>query len=99
MGFPPPPLPNLNPQTPEKKKTQKKKKATLKPGHRVRVSFGHRRLIGWVVSLQKGDTKDLKSIEEQIDKEPLLIPSLLQLLVWSADYYLTPIGEVLRAIL
>ncbi|OGP15116.1 MAG: primosomal protein N' [Deltaproteobacteria bacterium RIFCSPLOWO2_02_FULL_50_16] len=73
--------------------------ATLKPGHRVRVSFGHRRLIGWVVSLQKGDTKDLKSIEEQIDKEPLLIPSLLQLLVWSADYYLTPIGEVLRAIL
>jgi primosomal protein N' (replication factor Y) (superfamily II helicase) len=77
--------------------------STLKPGCRVKIPFGTRRLIGCILSLQKDlpsglDPGELKTIEEQLDPTPLLPEPLLRLMQWSADYYLAPIGEVWRTI-
>ena len=42
---------------------------------------------------------EAKSIEKLIDAEPLLCEQLLELASWIAQYYLAPIGEVLRGML
>ncbi len=68
----------------------------LLPGTRVRVPFGARKLVGMVVSCQpsRGEYK-LKSILQVLDSEPVLDRTMLRLLLWVADYYHHPIGEVL----
>lgn len=66
-------------------------------GTRVRVSFGRQQLIGIVVAHTDQSTtpaNKLKPIQEVIDREPLLPDSLFNLLVWAADYYQHPIGDV-----
>jgi primosomal protein N' (replication factor Y) len=71
-------------------------------GTRVRVQLGKRRLIGWVVGL--GDTNPevdrVRDVDEVLDDaEPSVARDLLQLCRWIADYYVTPLGVVLRAAL
>ena len=67
-------------------------------GCRVRVPFGRQELIGIVVGA--GDaaevaTHKLRAALEVIDQQPAISADLLPLLVWSAQYYHYPIGEVL----
>lgn len=73
---------------------------TISPGTRVLVPFGRERLTGLVV--EEGSEDDLpsgavKDIELVLDERPTLPPSLLALGRFIADYYLVPLGEVLRA--
>jgi primosomal protein N' (replication factor Y) len=72
----------------------------LAPGQRVWVPFGRRRVVGVVVG--RRDRTDvpaakLRSVFGAVDAEPTFDAGLLQLLLWSADYYRHPVGEVLAA--
>ncbi|OGT56923.1 MAG: hypothetical protein A3F43_04340 [Gammaproteobacteria bacterium RIFCSPHIGHO2_12_FULL_42_10] len=71
---------------------------TLQQGLRVRVPFQSRTLIGWLIEITDHATiavHKLKPILEVIDQTPLLPNDLYQLCLWAADYYHSPLGEVL----
>jgi len=40
---------------------------------------------------------EIRPLEAVLDEEPLLSEQLLELAEWMAQYYLAPLGEVLRA--
>lgn len=68
-------------------------------GVRARVRVGKRRLVGYVV----GEPEDapegirLKEIESILDIEALLTAEVIQMARFVSDYYLAPLGEVLRS--
>jgi primosomal protein N' (replication factor Y) len=70
-------------------------------GARVIVPFRNEKLIGVVTALddQAPSSFEAKPIEAVLDEEPLLGEHLLQLAEWIAQYYLAPLGEVLRGML
>jgi len=70
-------------------------------GTRVEVPFGTQRSTGFVVGLRdEAKAKNIKSIRAVLDDdEPSLIPEILDLCRWAAEYYLAPIGEMLRVAL
>ena len=73
--------------------------ARIVPGARVAVPFGPRKLPAIVLSRASappgaGRIRDIAGI---IDGEPVFPDELLALLVEAADYYVHPVGEVLRA--
>jgi primosomal protein N' (replication factor Y) (superfamily II helicase) len=75
---------------------------TLPRGSRVVVPFGARKVVGMVVAIvSKSDQPEgkLRPIEEVLDPEPLLSEMLLDLFLWSADYYLHPVGDALLSTL
>lgn len=68
-------------------------------GSRVFVPFGKQQLLGIVVGHTQEsefDCAKLKIISRQLDAESLFNPTLWKLLLWSADYYRHPQGEVLH---
>ena len=70
-------------------------------GARVIAPFRNEKLIGVVTAT---DAKapagvEVKYLEAVLDEEPLLSDHLLELAEWTAQYYLAPLGEVLRAML
>src|SRR6185369_4606332 len=70
-------------------------------GSRVHVRFGGRRLTGWVTgeTPDERQPKNLRDIETLLEPTPSVPADLLELCRWIADYYLTPIGLVLRTAL
>jgi len=76
--------------------------ATLQPGVRLWVPFGRRRVVGVLAALRAESElpeSRLKPAHAVIDATPVLDPALLDLLLWSADYYRHPPGEVIAAAL
>jgi primosomal protein N' (replication factor Y) len=74
--------------------------ATPVVGGRVLVPFRQRRMTGVVVELH--DHKPAvttKTIQSVLDASPVLNDQLLRLGRWIAEYYLAPLGEVLRTML
>jgi len=72
----------------------------IKPGARVRLSFGRRMLVGYVVGLtHTTGIKNLKPIAELIDDVPLLDKNALLLTKWLADYYCCSWGEAIETAL
>ncbi len=74
----------------------------LRPGQRVWVPFGRRKVVGVVVELREGsDVPEgrLKSAIAVIDDTPILDATLLDLLRWAAEYSRHPPGEVIAAAL
>jgi primosomal protein N' (replication factor Y) len=74
----------------------------LRPGIRVLVPFGNRKIVGVLVKTSdKTDVapKKLRAIVDIIDDEPLFETALLTSLLWAADYYQHPIGAVFSAAL
>jgi primosomal protein N' (replication factor Y) len=70
----------------------------LEPGIRVRVPFSNRELVGIlleVVAEPQIALNKLKQAIELIDINPVIPASILQLCLWSSDYYHHPIGDVL----
>mgnify|MGYP006079595943 CR=1 FL=1 len=66
-------------------------------GIRVKVSFGRQQLIGIVVAVANSSSlekKKLKPILASLDSEPLLNDALFKVLLWAANYYQHPLGEV-----
>ena len=70
-------------------------------GARVIAPFRNEKLIGVVTALCADAPADFeaRSIEAVLDEEPLLSDHLLDLAVWISQYYLAPLGEVLRGML
>ena len=71
-------------------------------GQRVRVPFGRREKIGFIVSVESQsdvDREKLKRISSYIDERPTFDATLLALLRWAADYYHHPLGEVIATAL
>jgi primosomal protein N' (replication factor Y) len=72
----------------------------VKPGCRVLVPFGPRKVTGVAVACH--DTRPEVAVREAlrlIDPEPVLDAELLALGRWISGYYCAPLGEVLRSML
>ncbi len=69
------------------------------PGSRVAVPFGRRKLAAFILSTteQIPEGKAIRDVAGLLDSGPVFSQELLSFLVEAADYYLYPIGEVLRA--
>ncbi|MCK5913326.1 MAG: DEAD/DEAH box helicase, partial [Desulfuromusa sp.] len=72
---------------------------TAQVGMRVKIPFGRRTTVGFVLGLRQGSAEGLKDLQELLDDEPMLTPELIKLLRWAADYYCHPIGQVVRTAL
>jgi primosomal protein N' (replication factor Y) len=71
-------------------------------GSRVEVPFGPKRTTGFVVALidHVDDASKLKPIRAVLDDdEPALTPEIIELCRWAAEYYIAPLGEMLRTAL
>ena len=69
-------------------------------GSRVIVPFRRQRLAGVVTELHDRAPKvTAKTVLEVLDETPALSRELLRLGQWISDYYLAPVGEVLRSML
>ncbi len=72
----------------------------LMPGIRVRVPFGRREVVGILLEVGTNSqlpTHKLKFASIIIDDKPLLPKALFSLVLWAAEYYVHPIGEVLSS--
>ena len=76
----------------------------IKIGARLRLSFGKRDLVGYAVNVLDDlppeadvDESKLKNVIEILDDEPLITPEILNLTKWTADYYASFWGEMLKA--
>src|SRR6185436_12947845 len=69
-------------------------------GSRVEVPLGPKLTTGFVVGLldeTSVDAKKVKAIRSVMDdEEPALIPEIIELCRWAAEYYIAPLGEMLR---
>jgi primosomal protein N' (replication factor Y) len=71
-------------------------------GSRVRVPFGHRRIVGYVTDLPAiaaAGGRALKPVIEVIGDRPFLPPRLIELANWIAAYYCAPLAVAFRTIL
>ena len=71
------------------------------PGVRARVRVAARRLVGVVVRVHREPPAGvrLRDLDQILDREPVLPEDLLELARFTADYYLAPLGEVVRSML
>ncbi|HMG02300.1 MAG TPA: primosomal protein N' [Edaphobacter sp.] len=72
------------------------------PGARVLVPFSGQRLMGVVMRVHDdapADDFEIKSIQQVLDDVALLPDELMELARWIAQYYVAPLGEVLRGML
>ena len=74
---------------------------SVEAGCRVIVPFRKRDVEGFVVGLRKDAPRDLDvhEVRSVVDRNSLLRPEILDLCRWIADYYVSPLGEVLKAAL
>jgi len=71
-------------------------------GARVLVPFSGQRLMGVVVRVhddRPADDIEIKPVQQVLDDTSLLSPELMQLAAWIAQYYVAPLGEVLRGMM
>ena len=74
----------------------------VKPGVRVVVSFGKRKLYAalvYRVHSVRPEGYQVKEIIQVIDASPLVLPEQLKLWEWIAEYYMCSLGEVMKAAL
>lgn len=73
----------------------------VEPGSRVLVPVRNRREIG--IAVAEADparaSKKVRRVLAAPDQEPAIAPELFRLCTWIADYYIAPLGVVLRAAL
>jgi primosomal protein N' (replication factor Y) len=73
-------------------------------GARLVVPLGRNLVTSYIVSLLDElpaalSEVDIKDAQDLVDIEPVCNPEILQLARWVADYYASPIGEVIKAAL
>jgi primosomal protein N' (replication factor Y) len=73
---------------------------TCRPGMRVLVPFGRRRITGYILGGRK-DSGDYtaKKILDVLDDDPLFPENEIPFFRWVADYYIHPLGETIKAAL
>jgi len=68
------------------------------PGSRVWVTFGNRRLVGYVVEVSRTcPVSKVKPVDELIDEEPILGVEELGFTKWMSEYYYSSWGSALNA--
>jgi primosomal protein N' (replication factor Y) len=69
-------------------------------GMRVLVPFKGRKVTGFTLALPErppeGIEEKLREVEELLDALPLIDPQMLRFYRWVSDYYLYPLGEVIK---
>lgn len=77
-----------------------KMRPLLQVGMRVLVPFKGRKVTGFVINLAdhlpKGVEEKLREVEALLDTVPLIDSSMLRFYRWVSDYYLHPLGEVIK---
>ena len=73
----------------------------LSVGDRVLVNFGKQGEMPGIVlgKAERPSFAEIKEVLRPVDYLPMFTPHLLELANWVAEYYLSPIGEVLNAML
>lgn len=73
----------------------------LQPGMRVMVPFGkgNRRCEGIVLSVEPGESQGLKTVEQQLDLEPVLSGTMLRLAAFLRERYFCTFYDAVRAML
>ncbi|MFT5320728.1 MAG: primosomal protein N' (replication factor Y) [Pseudohongiellaceae bacterium] len=72
---------------------------SLKPGVRVQVPFGNRRMIGIITGCSNESdfpAGKIKAADKLIDQLPVIDGHLMSLYLWAADYYQFPVGQALQ---
>ena len=70
------------------------------PGVRVLVPFGKRRVTGYILSGQAScEGFTAKKILDVLDDYPLFPESEISFFKWISDYYIHPLGDVIKAAL
>ena len=72
---------------------------SLKPGVRVQVPFGNRRMIGIITGCSNESdfpAGKIKAADKLIDQLPVIDDHLMSLYLWAADYYQFPVGQALQ---
>ncbi len=70
------------------------------PGMRVLVPFGKKRVTGYILSgRDENPGFTLKKILDVLDDHPMFPMSEIPFFQWIADYYMHPLGEVIRTAL
>src|SRR5581483_1496301 len=74
---------------------------SVEPGCRVVVPFRKRDIEGFILRLRDDAPRDVEvhEVRSVVDPGPLLRPDVFELCRWIANYYVSPIGEVLKAAL
>lgn len=68
-----------------------------KPGARVVVPFGPRKLTGFILDIREEvPSVAVREVLRLLDEEPVLESHQIELGRWIASYYCAPLGEVLR---
>lgn len=70
--------------------------ATPAPGTRVMVPFRNRIEVGWVLGPGEPVPR-VRKILSVLEPRPSVAPDLIRLARWLAEYYVAPLGQVLRA--
>jgi primosomal protein N' (replication factor Y) len=74
--------------------------AAIAVGKRVLAPFRNRSLTGYVLGpAAAGSGEGIRPVLEVLDEEPLFPPALVPFFRWIADYYLYPVGEVIKSAL
>jgi primosomal protein N' (replication factor Y) len=77
-----------------------KMRDSLRIGMRVLVPFKGRKVTGFSIDLvekpPKGVEGKLREVEDLLDEAPLIDPQMLRFYRWISDYYLYPLGEVIK---
>ena len=72
-------------------------------GMRVSVPFGSRRLIGFVLAITEVendvDLSSLKPIEKKLDDKQFIPQSIVDIIIWTSEYYHHPIGDCFQVAL
>lgn len=69
-------------------------------GMRVTVPFGRRTLTGVVVEeRQSTDLEKVRELLDLLDPDPLFSSEMLRFAEWMSQYYVSPLGETLRAMM
>ncbi len=72
-------------------------------GYRVVVPFGARRFVTGIIesfeTSRPADVADIKDIDCVLDSAPVVLHPQLKFWHWIADYYMCPVGDVMKAAL
>ena len=67
-------------------------------GCRVLVPFHRRMVIGYILEQTPEPVdRDLKEVSDVLDMTPVFPPAMVPLFLWMADYYLNPIGLIIKS--
>jgi primosomal protein N' (replication factor Y) len=73
---------------------------SLKVGMRVLVPFKGRKVTGFTLDIlehaPEGIEEKLRDVEDLLDEAPLIDSPMLRFYRWISDYYLYPLGEVIK---